>query len=509
MLQVVWFKRDLRVEDHAPLAAALRAGRVLPLYIVEPEYWRLPDTSGRQWAFLRESLIELRADFAARGGALIVRVGDAVDVLADLHARHGIAALHSHEETGNAWTFARDKRVAEFVRERAIPWHETPQFGVVRRLADRDRWSAHFERFMARPIEPAPAQIARPAEIDPGVLPEWTDFASGDDTCPGRQRGGRKAAVELLEGFYAGRGRAYAFEMSSPATAARSCSRLSAHLAAGTISMRETIRRAYAERAALAQMLREARAVDLRSADALIARLHWHCHFIQKLESEPAIEFRAMHPAHAARTHAHNEVAFRAWRDGRTGFPFVDACIRMLAATGWINFRMRAMLTAFASYHLDLDWRATGAVLARRFVDYEPGIHWPQIQMQSGLTGINAPRIYNPAKQSTDQDPDGAFIRRWVPELADSPTAALHAPWLYFDGAPPNGYPARIVDHEAAARAARERLSAIRREAGYGDAAQRVYRKHGSRKRPIHNDDPGRRKRPPRDTRQLGFDLEN
>lgn len=199
MLQVVWFKRDLRVEDHAPLAAALRAGRALPLYIVEPEYWRLPDTSGRQWAFLRESLIELRADFAARGGALIVRVGDAVDVLADLHARHGIAALHSHEETGNAWTFARDKRVAEFVRERAIPWHETPQFGVVRRLADRDRWSAHFERFMARPIEPAPAQIARPAEIDPGVLPEWTDFASGDDTCPGRQRGGRKAAVELLE----------------------------------------------------------------------------------------------------------------------------------------------------------------------------------------------------------------------------------------------------------------------------------------------------------------------
>jgi len=148
-------------------------------------------------------------------------------------------------------------------------------------------------------------------------------------------------------------------------------------------------------------------------------------------------------------------------------------------------------------------------VLARRFVDYEPGIHWPQIQMQSGLTGINAPRIYNPAKQSTDQDPDGAFIRRWVPELAGAPTAALHAPWLYFDGPPPNFYPARIVDHEAASRAARARLSAIRHEAGYGDAAQRVYRKHGSRKRPIHNDDSGRRQRPKRDTRQLGFDLEN
>jgi deoxyribodipyrimidine photo-lyase len=501
MLQVVWFKRDCRVVDHAPLGLAAERGPVLPLYVVEPGYWALPDTSARQWAFVAESLQELRGALARLGQPLVVRTGEVVGLLDRLHARHGIAGLWSHEETGNFWTYERDRAVARFCRDNSIEWTEVPQFGVRRRLKDRDRWASHFDRFMAAPIAPSPAALVPLDGIAPGDIPTPESLGLAVDPCPGRQRGGRSQALALMDSFFARRGRNYTFEMSSPLTAAESCSRLSAHLAVGSLSMRETMQRAWRERRRLAEMTATERPIQLRSLDSLIARLHWHCHFIQKLESEPEIEFRAVHPmfeGHRLHTAA-DDPALVAWKEGRTGFPFVDACMRSLHATGWINFRMRAMLMAFASYHLALDWRTTGHVLARLFTDYEPGIHWPQVQMQSGQTGINTPRIYNPVKQSIDQDKDGVFIRRWLPELAQLPTSLLHEPWRMSEAEQTmHGvrlglhYPMRIVDHEQASRDARERLSRVRRLAGFRTAAQEVYVRHGSRKRTMTDDHPAR-----------------
>ena len=163
---------------------------------------------------------------------------------------------------------------------------------------------------------------------------------------------------------------------------------------------------------------------------AFLSRCHWHCHFIQKLESEPAIEFKAFNAAcDELRSGPLDRQKLEAWQAGLTGYPFVDACMRALKAQGWINFRMRAMLVSFAAYHLWLDWRSFRDWLACQFIDYEPGIHYSQIQMQSGLTGINAVRIYNPIKQGHDQDPDGIFIRKWVPELSHLKGAAVHCPW--------------------------------------------------------------------------------
>jgi deoxyribodipyrimidine photo-lyase len=151
---------------------------------------------------------------------------------------------------------------------------------------------------------------------------------------------------------------------------------------------------------------------------------------MQKLEDEPAIETRCLHPAcEGLRPREADAARLAAWEAGETGIPFVDACMRYLRATGWLNFRMRSMLVAVASYHLWLDWRATGPHLARMFTDYEPGIHWPQVQMQSGTTGMNTVRIYNPVKQGRDQDPSGAFTRAWVPEVRDVPDRFLQEPW--------------------------------------------------------------------------------
>jgi deoxyribodipyrimidine photo-lyase len=163
--------------------------------------------------------------------------------------------------------------------------------------------------------------------------------------------------------------------------------------------------------------------------------------------------------------------------------------MRALLASGWINFRMRAMLLSFASHHLWIDWRDSGLHLARLFVDYEPGIHWSQCQMQSGTTGINTIRIYNPIKQGLDHDPEGEFLEHWLPELAGVPAIWRHEPWR-MDPATQEAcgcrigrdYPAPIVEVAAAAREARERLWGLRRQPGFGAAADAIQERHGSRR---------------------------
>jgi len=489
---ICWFKRDLRVTDHPALARAAALGPVIPLYIVEPEMWAQPDASGRQYAFLAECVDGLRADLAAPGLPLVIRVGDAVEVLDGLRAAHGVAHLVSHEETGNGWSYARDRRVADWARGQGVTWHEMPQCGVVRRLEGRDRWQGARDAFMRTDPVPEPAGVAVPG-VGSDDMPEPRALGL-DDTCPGRQRGGQRAAIRALESFLSLRGETYTRAMSSPLTGARACSRLSPHLALGTLSVREVVR--------CGRAAPTGRGADwARAMRSFQARLAWRDHFIQKLEDEPSIEHRCLHPAYEGLRPAEPEPArLAAWARGETGLPFVDACMRSLIATGWLNFRMRAMLVSVASYHLWLDWRATGTVLARYFTDYEPGIHWSQVQMQSGTTGMNTIRIYNPVKQGQDQDPTGAFTRAWVPELAGVPDAHLQRPWEW-DGAAgllDKQYPAPMVDPVAAAKAAKEAVYACRR-AHRGDAeTARIVDKHASRKRP---------RRRPRDTGQLSLDL--
>ena len=494
-MQVVWFKRDLRVSDHRPLQAACRSAQpVLCLYVLEPELWQQPDADARHLKFIQDSLKDLRERLVAMGGQLTIRVGSVVDTLSQIHARHGITQLHSHEETGTLWTFDRDRAVAAWARQHGVPWTEHTQNGVFRRLRQRDGWASLWHRRMNEPVLPAPRHII-PAVVDSHAMPPPEDLGLSTDQDLSRiQRGGEQRAMDTLQSFLKQRGQRYERELSSPVTAWNSCSRLSAHLAWGNLSMPQlwqaTDRRWKA--------IRRSRLADSQKVDdwskalrAYSERLHWHCHFMQKLEDQPDLEAVNMHTAcDGLRPETPDPERLAAWQQGRTGYPLVDACMRSVQVTGWLTFRMRAMVVSFASYHLWLDWRPTSRHLARLFTDYEPGIHYNQFQMQSGTTGISTVRIYNPIKQVTDHDPHGVFIREWVPELANVPDEYLAEPHrMPTDVQTTSGcqmgrdYPLPIVEHRKATAAAKSRMNRVRGTDTARRERQTVFGRHGSRRR--------------------------
>jgi deoxyribodipyrimidine photo-lyase len=498
---LIWLKRDLRLHDHPALTYAAALGPVLPTYIVEPELWAEGDAAARHWGFIAESLEVLRADCAALGLTLALRTGDAVEVLSRLCLRHGITRIVSHEETGNLWSYRRDRRVAAWARDAGIDWVELLQSGVIRRLPRRDGWQARRDAFMAGPVLGLPQGLRAVEGVEAGPIPTARALRLDEDRCPHRQRGGREEGLRLLDSFLTHRGAPYRAAMSSPLTGERACSRLSPHFAFGTLSVREVVQ---------ATAARAAERPGGPWAGALASfqsRLAWRDHFMQKLEDQPSIEDTCLsRAAEALRPRTPDAARLAAWSTGETGLPFLDACMRYLAATGWLNFRMRAMVMSTASYHLWLDWRATGPVLARMFTDYEPGIHWPQVQMQSGVTAINTPRIYNPVKQGLDQDPTGTFTRRWLPELAAVPDSFLQEPWKWqgFQSLAGRRYPEPIIDPAAAQKAARDAVWALRRAPGHKDEASTIAARHASR---------SARRAPPRSTPQpkpsdqMSFDL--
>jgi len=484
-VQVIWFKRDLRIADNECLVRAAANGSVLPILVVEPQYWSLCDTSWRQFKLLQKAANSLQDQLSEIGGELRIWTGDAIDALKSIRASIGDFDLWAHQETGNFWTFERDVRVREWCAAHTISFSEPLQYGVFRGSSlDRDRWAQDWNALMKQPILDIPQEVQWAGAVPDSFLktmPSARSLNLAPDEIIGLQPGGREAALATLKSFLYERGRDYRTDMSSPRLGAKGCSRLSVHLVTGSISMRECFE-------ATTQRLSELSSEDSADAKAwraslkaFIGRLHWHCHFMQKFETEPEMEFRPVARSYEGMRPAASEEWHRAFAKGQTGFPFVDACMRSLIATGWINFRMRAMLMSFACYDLFMPWQEAGEILGRLFTDYEPGIHWTQSQMQSGETGINTLRVYSPIKQGRDHDPDGKFIKQWVNELRHLDGDALHEPWKHGGAA---GYPGPLVDHSSATKAARDAIWAIRKTPEAKAEAADVLLRHGSRRRP-------------------------
>jgi deoxyribodipyrimidine photo-lyase len=487
---IVWFKRDLRAFDHEALHSALSKGPILCLYILEPSYWMGLDVSKRQLDFLKESLRDLAKSLKSFDLKLCLRTGEAQEVFSMFYNQLKFDAVYSHEETGNQLTFRRDQMMSDWFKAKGIFWLEFRQHGVVRGLQKRVHWVKQWEHLMQVPqygIEPQTVDKFSQKTINelfPSEhWPNSDEWIINQEPCDKRQIGGRSVALEVMTSFLEERSNYYSGGISSPLKATSACSRISPYLALGCLSLREV---AQATKFEISK--NTTGSYQKKGLHNFLSRLHWHCHFIQKLESEPEIEFQNMHHGYdGLREYDWNEEHFQRLINAKTGWPLVDACVVMLQETGWLNFRMRAMLVSVAAYPLWLHWKKVGDWLASQLVDYEPGIHWSQMQMQSGTTGINTVRVYNPIKQAIDHDPEGKFVRTWLPVLKKVPDAWLFEPWKMTQEIQTRcgvmvgeDWPIPVVDLTLSTSQAKKRVHEFRVNPGMKKINAVILERHGS-----------------------------
>ena len=480
MNKIVWFRYDLRLEDNQAFIEATKNGNVLPIFIFDKNYYKLDTSSSFHLKFCEDSLKDLNHSLKNLYNSKInIYYGDTTEILKNISKKFNISEIYSHHVFKNNYLSKIDGKISKFFKECNIQWYLFNQFGIQLGKRDRYRWSYNWNKFINQPV--LEKRVNCNFIIDPDHNKNCaisTNFI--DDKLI--QEGGRKNALKLLNSFLDDRSDNYQKEMSSPITGEKSCSRLSPYITYGNISLREIYR-------ATKQKLNEdISIVKKKSLIAFKSRLAWHCHFIQKLYDEPEIEFKNLNSAFdGLREDDFNHYYYEAWKNGNTGYPFIDACMRYLKVNGWINFRMRAMLVSFASYQLWLDWKKTSKHMAKLFTDYEPGIHYSQFQMQSGTTGINSIRIYNPIKQSIDQDPDGNFIRKWVPELKNVQGKLIHEPWkmTYIDQKSISielgkNYPLPIIENNKATKIAKDKIWKVKKSKEAKLLSSQILIKHAS-----------------------------
>lgn len=457
LINIVWIKRDIRTQDHEPLYWAEKRGiPYIIIFIFEPSLIEYPDTSLRHIQFQFQSLLDMNQSLAPYQKQVQIFNAEATTVFSFLMKEFQVQTVFSYQESGINLTYKRDQQLAKYFKQNGVLWEEFQRDGMIRGIRNREGWDKKWYARISQSIIKNEYSVDLSIKVDHPFLVSEKNIELWSKYVPEFQPAGETFAWRYLHSFIAGRGEQYHKYISKPMASRTSCSRLSPYLSWGNISIRQAYQTVF---------FASKKSTNKFGYRSFLTRLKWHCHFIQKFEVDCTYETQCVNQGYELLVKSKNELWIEAWKKGETGFPLVDACMKCLIATGWINFRMRAMLVSFFCHHLYQDWREGAYYLAQLFLDYEPGIHYTQFQMQAGTTGINVIRMYNPVKQSKDHDPEGIFIKKWLPVLAPLPTEHVHEPYLLtpmeqslYGITIGVDYPLPIIDLESSGKFAREQI---------------------------------------------------
>lgn len=438
---IVWFRRDLRLSDHAPLERAARRGAVIPVFVFDRALLHHPETSPARVAFMLECLRSLDAELRERGGRLILCFGDPIQVLPQLLRDTQAEGIYAHVDFERIYGRVRDARLNRTLAEQALKIRWFEPVGTTADLITTGQYRQRWHDQMSEEITPTPSWVNVPSDVLSARLPTLSDLGLVDDGKP-MPPAGTGAAFKLLDRFLEHKTQRYYWQLSYPS--AHATSGLSPHLKFGVISLRQCYQAAQTLQALPEEGVQ-------RSRRQFVSRLRWNSGFAQRFRYLPQLEVRSLYRHFDDEGFSFNEAFYQAWQQGQTGFPIVDAAARCLLATGgWrtFNFRTRACYASFLSNLLGMDWRYGALYFMQHLIDGDCPIDHYQWAMQAGITsGIDKSwtRIYNPGQAAVDRfDPQGQFIKRWVPELRHLRPEQLGSPPVTI------GYPAPILDYKQA-----------------------------------------------------------
>ena len=440
-MNIVLFNKDLRISDHQPLAEAARAGEVMPLYVFEPSQWQETPLSARHFQFVVESLDELSKGIEGHGGKLFFAINEMKIVLDQLLNRYDSINLFAHNDMRfmdkvGIWARKNDQLLFSY----------GPQLGNIQGKQFNNR----LNFYLNEPLAEVPNMIDVPSKT-PDFL--FTDFkklqnfrVKGNKIRFGQQ-GGEQKAIETLDSFLEGRFANYIENHQKPLPSSLSSSRLSAYITWGNISVRTIYQKTAGKLQACELEEDKVQLEDFLSKIITRVKICNQTTEDQQLPDDSKIK------------REWNEEWFQRWLQGRTGIPIIDAAMRSLTKMGWMNFSLRAMVTSFIANTLLQDERKPSIALAELYLDYEPAVHDFYFQQQAGMKG--KVKITDPVKAGRQLDPDGTFIRRYIPELSKLPDEYIHEPWLY-PAFYQLGYEAPMVDVKKESKHARLQYKALK-----------------------------------------------
>jgi len=462
---LVWFRRDLRDHDHAALSTALgNARQVYCAFVFDTDILdALPNRQDRRVHFIRESLVELDAALRTKGGGLIVRHGQATEEIPALARQLGVDIVYTNRDYEPA-AKARDTVVADRLAANGIAFQAAKDQAIfdgneVLTQAGKpfSVFTPYKNAWLKRLSAVDTAEWPCTGTLAPcpttGIPPlEQIGFQTTELKAIGIQPG-MSGARALWHEFRAGRMARYGALRDYPAV--KGVSYLSIHLRFGTISIRELVRQAIAT-----------------ESTAWLNELIWRDFYFMILDHFPQVVGHAFKPEYDAIRWAEHPDWLAAWQQGHTGYPLVDAAMRQLNYSGWMHNRLRMVAASFLTKDLGIDWRLGERYFAERLNDFDLSANnggW-QWASSSGCDAQPYFRIFNPVTQSEKFDPDGKFIRRYVPELAAVPTKYIHAPWTMgrieqesIGTVIGRDYPAPIVDHAQAREETLARYAVVKK----------------------------------------------